>query len=753
MTKTNMSMNKSVWPPLGFILRSLINAGGYRRYLVERGQDKDLDDIAIETKNRQSTVAARLRDIEERCAQELAKECGHDWAHFFTHAWNQTRGAMQIFVQQVDASPLSQTQSYSLFVEQFAVPMVSGFLTLTNQQHQGPKMQQWLAQPFQSWLSLAAQRSGITEEILLTNLGNHCNVDQRTLERWLSGEPIGKIAWPYARHVKAMLLHHPEKKNDLVEEQDIHFLSAWLMITCAYQSLPIELRDAIRHDLSLRRRQPWALDNSIQRCNAISDRTGESPHRADIVRHLNGVEMLFSTRPLNHEEISHQLDKLNDLIEQMPATLQSAYHYIHDWFSARNAALMGNSSIALSLYAKAVSGAWWRAGANQQSLLKEALVYAVGVGDKEAANIYWDKTFLLGLNKWSKRPLDEQELRRIAFGFEALFHPQKAKVRIPPTIEIIEADKPFTLTREHLAHPNQKTKFAEGRTRRTPLMQAVLEGTLNDVQQLIAAGADPNAFIPESGESALSYALRRAGDHKDPLIVDYLLSLNLSVETVNRPASTWRETPLKLAIEMANSAAVARLIQLGADIEAPCDNLPSALIYAVIRLDISMNRNHDAELNAYFTGKHKADSHDAKNGAVLDADLAAVRQRQLSLIASERRRQIWDELWNELKGKPQEYRQVIQILLNAGADANRRYRVDPQHQAKWTPTLFAAEIGDLALFKMLVEHPGDNRGDPELTLIPASALERFYALWIALAHQRNHIVSYLRDCMNNDQIH
>ena len=105
MTKTNMSMNKSVWPPLGFVLRSLINAGGYRRYLVERGQDKDLDDIAIEAKNRQSTVAARLRDIEERCAQELAKECGHDWAHFFTQAWNQTRGAMQIFVQQVDASP------------------------------------------------------------------------------------------------------------------------------------------------------------------------------------------------------------------------------------------------------------------------------------------------------------------------------------------------------------------------------------------------------------------------------------------------------------------------------------------------------------------------------------------------------------------------------------------------------------------------------------------------------------------------
>jgi hypothetical protein len=704
MTKTNMSMNKSVWPPLGFVLRSLINAGGYRRYLVERGQDKDLDDIAIETKNRQSTVATRLHELEENCAQELAKECGHEWSQFFKQSWHRTREAMQVFIQQVDVTHLSQTQSHALFMEHFAVPMISGFLNLTNQQRQGPKIQLWLAQPFQSWLSLAAQRTSIPEEILLTNLGNHCNADQRTLERWLAGEPIGKIAWPYARHVNAML-DHPAKNKAPVGEQEIHFLSAWLMITCAFQSLPIELRDAIRHDFALRKRQPWALGNSIFRCNEVSYRAGDSLLRADMVQHLNGIETLFATRPIDYDDMSLRLDKLKDLIAQVPAASQFAYHYIHDWFSARNAALMGNSSIALTLYTKAVSAAWWRAGAKQQPLLNEALLYAVGMGDKEAANIYWDKTFQLGLNRWPKRPLDEQELRRIAFGFEKLFHPQKAKDRIPPVIEIIEADKPFTLTREHLAHPNQKTKFAEGRTRRTPLIQAVLEGTLSEVQQLIAAGADPDAFIPESGESALSYALRRAADSKDPLIMDYLLSLNLSTETVNRPASTWRETPLKLAIEMANCAAVTRLIQLGADIEASCDNLPSALIYAVIRLDISMNENHDAELNAYFTGKHKADSHDAKNGAVLDADLAAVRQQQLQLLnSSERHRKIWDELWNHLKGKPQDYRQVIQTLLNAGADANRRYRVEPQHQAEWTPTLFAAEIGDLVLFKMLVEH-------------------------------------------------
>ncbi len=178
---------------------------------------------------------------------------------------------------------------------------------------------------------------------------------------------------------------------------------------------------------------------------------------------------------------------------------------------------------------------------------------------------------MLGLNRGPKRPLDEQEMRRIAFAFEKHFYPQKAKDRIPPATEYRGPDDAFQLGSKHLAKPNQRTKYAEGRTRKTPLMVAILEGTLGEVQQLIAAGGDPNDFIPESGEGPLSYAMRRACDHKDTIIMEYLLGFELATETANRPASTKRETPLKIAIEMANAPAVARLIELGADVEAPCD--------------------------------------------------------------------------------------------------------------------------------------------------------------------------------------
>ena len=88
-------------------------------------------------------------------------------------------------------------------------------------------------------------------------------------------------------------------------------------------------------------------------------------------------------------------------------------------------------------------------------------------------------------------------------------------------------DAPFELSQEQLKNPNRKVKHAEGRTRRTPLMDAAREGSLSDFKRAIAAGGDPNDFIKESGEGPLTYAMRRACDRGDPVIMDYLLKLGI----------------------------------------------------------------------------------------------------------------------------------------------------------------------------------------------------------------------------------
>lgn len=290
--------------------------------------------------------------------------------------------------------------------------------------------------------------------------------------------------------------------------------------------------------------------------------------------------------------------------------------------------------------------------------------------------------------------------------------------------------------------PGWRVKYAEGRTRRTPLMVAMQEGTLEDVKHLLEAGGDPDDYITESGEGPLSYALRRACDRKDTAILDHILTLDLLPETVSRPASTKRETPLKIAVEMANATAVDRLIELGADVEAPRCYSPSALCYAMLVLHMSLHPQDRTQERMYFAGKGPPENYDAKEGAVLSADLGTRRMTQFGAIHSSPVGQaIWDGIKAFYTRPPADSKAVIHTLLKHGADANRRYKVEPHHLVEWTPTLFAAEVGDLEIFRALVE----GGGDPHLTLLESSILERFDALWVAVNHKRDGIVRFLME--------
>ncbi|OIT16254.1 hypothetical protein BL243_12260 [Ralstonia solanacearum] len=720
-------------PCLGHVLRALVSAVGYRKYLADIGLDKNLDDLAVEAKDRQSSASDLLEGIERACSDELALDCGGEWAQFFQQAWFRTRSSIQLLAQHVDTTLTPPEKDGEPFIQHFAVPMLSSFVRLAVELRGGPDLVDWWASPFRVWSSFAAKRAGVDESTLLDTLANEVDADQRTIERWSSGERIGKIGWPYAPKVAAAL-------GKPASEPEVQYLAGWLMMACAFQSLSLELRDAVRSDFTQRRETQWTLGEAIDAMNRTCFQQGDGPERAEVMRSMLEIEEMFSGNAPDHDALQDRLHRCARQLEQAPRAVRTSCRIFHDWLSARHAALLGDEKTALGLYGKAVSAAWWRAGPNQRLVLDEALQYAVGVGDKDAANAYWDKTFMLGLNRWPKRQLDEQEMRRIAFAFERHFQPHKAKVRIPPPVEIRTTGDTFKPGPKHLASPNQKTKYAEGRTRRTPLMMAIMEGTLDDVKLLVDADGDPNDFIPESGEGPLSYAMRRACDRRDTSVMDYLLEFDLQQATVNRPASTRRETPLKLAVEMANAHAIARLIELGADVEAACDTLPSALCYAMTLFNISLHRNDPTQEQAYFAGKARADAYDAKKGAVLDVDLAARRDGLQQLRnASDRNRRMWKAVFDYFIRPPGAYREVIRVLLAGKADANRRYRVEAHHSVQWTPTLFAAEIGDLDVFRMLVEH----RGDPDLTLTPPNGLERFDALWVAVDHKRPEIVSYL----------
>jgi ankyrin repeat protein len=346
---------------------------------------------------------------------------------------------------------------------------------------------------------------------------------------------------------------------------------------------------------------------------------------------------------------------------------------------------------------------------------------------------------LLGLNEAPKRALDEQAMRRISFEFERRFASQKAKQRIPPAIRLEVMDKPFALSSRDLEKPNALRKHADGRIRYTPLMNAVLRGELEHVITLVQAGGDPNVFIDESGENTLIMALRRTKDRKDPVILQYLLTLDISPETANRPASTARETPLKIAINMADATVVERLIDLGADVEQSCFTSSSALIYAMALLHDTIHVNDPAQLNAYLEGRVPADAFDAKNGAILDCELPAQRLGVHTMLADPRKKLIFEAVTQYYKRSADECRQVVMTLLAKKADPNRRYPDFNGLRDLWTPTLFAAQLGDLDVLKAMIEAGGN----PWLSLDEDSPKDEKNALWVALSYKRQSVIEYL----------
>lgn len=725
---------KAVFPRLGQQLRALVTASGYRGVLGATGLDKDIDDLANE--KRPSSVCDLLLAAETAWVSAIGTDCGSEWQQTVQYAWAQSRGAVQQAVLNVDTTALGGMAS-ELVGGHFSSPLVCSAARFAAQMVPGPDMDGWWLRPFRSWLAYAARMSGVAEESVLANLANHLDADERSLDRWQAGESIGLIAPPYKKAVRAAI---GEQALARVSDRDVGRMAGWLMAAVALQSWPLGLREQWERGYSLQRSQGWSMGQMFSMLAEKGAVEGDRPIRKKAVPLLHKVEALFSVRPFDKAALDAMLHEFNALIRTETEEWQLSYQYIYHWFRGRLEAVCGNEAAALSNYAAAVDGAWWKAGQNQHPILNEALLYAVGIGKKTVAEHYWDKTFLLGLNRWPKRPLDSQELRRLSLGFERVFAPLKAKERVPPAVEVVLRDGPFALTREYLANPNRKAKFAEGRTRRTPFMEAICNGTLADVKQMVEAGGDLDDYVPESGEGPLTYAMRRACDRRDPAIMRFLLQYEMKHATVNRSASTKRETPLKIAVEMADADAVQRLVALGADPEAQCGSLPSALCYAMGLLYQSIHRDSTELQQAYVAGMVPADVYDAKAGAVLDEDLARRRQRIAALRhASEENEQLFKRIIEYMLLEPHKYKASIATLLKCGADPNRRYKVQPEHLAEWTPTLFAAQLGDLEIFKMLVAYGGDIRAQ----LMLGSVLEQYDALWVAVDHNQKPIIDFL----------
>lgn len=723
-------MNKeSFIPKLGFSLREAIRAIGYRGYLVEKGLDKDLDDIAAEA--RTSRIFELLECIEQKCIEKLRVDCGNQWADLLHTFWVKYQSHIQELVNGIDTTFLSKDEGNKLILEYFIIPFLADALQRCFKSFSAPNIDMWLQSPFSSWLDFMSRKIGVAKQKAQENILRATEIDLRTIQRWIEGKPIGKFNINYIKR---------ELKTQ-ADEDTINAIVGWFLIVVAYQSLSIEVQQSI-HDAVKSKIRVNNIDVVLYK---IDDAINKISYTGLSICAINKLRFILQRDSYSVETVN-ELDSMKWLVEYAPKNIQERYHYIYKYVLARISVVEQDTKKALSLYEQLVDQAWWRLAEIQQEILSEALCYAVGVGDKVAAEKYWDMSFLLGLYNPPKRTLDDNEIRRLSFGFENKFHPLQAKHRTPPPVRGVLSDS-FKVTAEYLKAPNRKIKLDDGKIRSTPLMEAINFGTLTDVKKLIEAGGDPNDFIPESGEGPLMYAMRRACDRKEPTIMNFLLTKRLSKETVNRLASSARETPLKYAIEMGNANVVDLLIKLGADIEVACDRMVSALCFTICLIADIPRYEKDSLASLLSWAKYaNADAQDAKKGYVFDKDKLGRVSSMLTYINSndERIKHVMDACSKYFFPSIEDLLKIVQVLLNNGADANRRYKSDFDTNM-WTPTLYAAELGNLELFKILVEHIGPNKGDPSISLVPPTPFECYNAMWVAISNNNNNIISYLQE--------
>jgi len=275
-------------------------------------------------------------------------------------------------------------------------------------------------------------------------------------------------------------------------------------------------------------------------------------------------------------------------------------------------------------------------------------------------------------------------------------------------------------------------------------MQAIVLNKLSDIRALIERRADVNMIIPESGESALTFALGKAKGTNNFEIVHLIIDAGISKDSCNHPASTQRNTPLCLAIEAGDASVVAKLVQHGADVEAACDiSGASPLCHALSIIQFTANP-FDSDVLAPWLGGNSPDGTDAKYGAVTKSDTAAVRQQQfVNVMNNPRHRAIAQATFKHMLPAPENLRSIIAELLDEDANPNKVFTIPSNPDAQWTPTAHAAQVGDLEAFKLLVNAGGDTTHSVLPAARSKSKIEVWDSLNIAHTYERHNIVSYL----------
>ncbi|MBF0250390.1 MAG: ankyrin repeat domain-containing protein [Alphaproteobacteria bacterium] len=418
-----------------------------------------------------------------------------------------------------------------------------------------------------------------------------------------------------------------------------------------------------------------------------------------------------------------ELDRFKDLLDWHDA--DSRARYMLDWCEGRWHILAGSEMKALEFYERASDQALYRAGQNQRQVLEEAIALAAHLGKKSAIKRFKHRALAMGLfsglfAEFPEKPevVSDWEIEQLAQAFGMLFplhglFPEaaeggKSKRALPfRVLNLHDADK----MKPDLVRPDRVIGIPtldEAKFRRPQLIWFASEDRVEDVRRLLDAGADVNISDGQGGSALLS-ALQCAEDGRGRQVLDILLKWPHEKETLDRLTAKKRLSPLYMAVLLGDPKIVTSLIEMGASPDIPASYPPQAPLYLCAER-FAFYRKGWAEMNLMqrmaFPGPEDAEIHRRYSGG-----LSGVAGDQFSMrkLADPRHAEIMRQCIEHFAQKPakiprEHYLQIVEILLEHGADPNRKQSSPGPGR---TPLMVAAENNAADVFRIMVDAGGD----------------------------------------------
>jgi len=444
--------------------------------------------------------------------------------------------------------------------------------------------------------------------------------------------------------------------------------------------------------------------------------------------------------------------------------------YIYHQLNARHLVLDGQLIAANEEYKQAFEKSLYRAHskAQIQITIKEALLVAayqerpdkVFITKLKSAAIHLGldavpaRTEVEGKNKIEL--LSGNEIDSYRYNFIKMFPAEyaypginypKYDAKVGFLMEAVNKDLSIELNKKKI-----KIGSPDGLQRKTtPLIVAATKNKVEQVEQLLGLGASVNV-LSEVGDSPLLMSLTKM-DFTEPTspmdsrLFELISQKSHSAKLLNTVTVRKMNFPLLAAVETGYPSVVKKVLSMSNEIKIDQKGSLDAVTPLYRTLGLISRIKKPASIKQLMHNLTPENIHRLK------PIFAGMNDNVLNSLTGEKptspqHKQILEAVLGvvqkNLQSNPSKLRQIARILINSGADVNLEHRINGM---LYTPLMLAAEIDEVNLFRIMVEHGGDWKKTYILPEQADSKDKAINSLIIAQNFGAHNVVEYINSAL------